>query len=266
MKISRLFILWALISTSLLLAGCGSNQTAITTPTYTPTFTSTPDPCAPDNIKVEVDKVHKLMREFDDASLLAANTPRNQISTAISGLQRIRRDAEDQQVPSCLNTLKGKQLLHMNTVINTLIGFMGGADQKTVSQGIETARQQHDEYTLELARLLGVTIVPNATPLILNQTPLATTPLANETSVQGGISVTNPGPAIANLRSLPKLDAKTIGSLEIGQTAQALAQSTDGSWILIDIPSQPGQTAWVYASLVKLSGSQAALPIATPAP
>jgi hypothetical protein len=48
----------------------------------------------------------------------------------------------------------------MNTVINTLIAFLGGSDQKTVDQGIALARQQHDQYTLELARLLGLTVEP----------------------------------------------------------------------------------------------------------
>jgi hypothetical protein len=51
----------------------------------------------------------------------------------------------------------------MNSVINTLIAFRGGADQKSLDQGIGLARQQHDQYTLELARLLGLTVVA-ATP------------------------------------------------------------------------------------------------------
>jgi len=264
MKIFHLFILCILISVSLLLVGCGSKATPTSIPTLT--STSTPDPCAPDNVKAEVYKVHKLMREFDDASLLAANTPRAQISTAISDLQRIRRDAEDQKVPACLSTLKSTQLLHMNTVITTLIGFLGGADQPTVNQGIAAARQQRDQYTIELARLLGMTIIPNTAPPILNQTPAPTAPLSNATSTQVSLIVTNPGPTIANLRSLPAFNGNTIGSLKIGETAQALAQSSDRAWILIEYPGKPGQTAWVYASLIKLSGSQAALPIVTPTP
>jgi hypothetical protein len=48
----------------------------------------------------------------------------------------------------------------MNSVINTLISFMGGADQPSLDKGISVARQQHDQYTLELARVLGLTVVP----------------------------------------------------------------------------------------------------------
>ncbi|HAV78500.1 MAG TPA: hypothetical protein DCX53_14220, partial [Anaerolineae bacterium] len=103
---------------------------------------------------------HKFMREFDDASTLASSRPREELGDSIAGLQQIRRAAEDQPTPSCLATLKTHQVSHMNSVINTLIAFMGGAEQTTVDQGIALARDQHDKYTLELARLLGLTVEP----------------------------------------------------------------------------------------------------------
>jgi hypothetical protein len=90
--------------------------------------------------------------------------PREQLSSAIADLQRIRREAEDEQTPACLTNLKQIEVQHMNTVINTLIVFMGGTDQQTLDQGIALARQQHDEYTLELARILGLTVVPATMP------------------------------------------------------------------------------------------------------
>jgi hypothetical protein len=128
--------------------------------TAVPTITSTPDPCAPENIEAEVQKIHRHMREFDDASALAASRPREQLSDAVADLQRIRRETEDQPTPSCLADLRTYQVSHMNSVINTLISFMGGADQQTVDQGIAIAREQHDKYTVELARLLGLPIEP----------------------------------------------------------------------------------------------------------
>ncbi len=48
----------------------------------------------------------------------------------------------------------------MNTVIGTLVAFLGGTDKNTLEQSIAIAREQHDQYTLELARLLGLTVVP----------------------------------------------------------------------------------------------------------
>jgi hypothetical protein len=103
------------------------------------------------------------MREFDDESTLAANMPKEQISEAVSSLQKIRRGAEDEPIPECLVSLKTYQIAHMNSVINTLLAFMGGKDQQTIDQYLALARQQHDQYTSELARVLGLTVVPLAT-------------------------------------------------------------------------------------------------------
>jgi hypothetical protein len=181
MKKSHLSTFLVSFALTALLAACGSGQpenpvVEVVTATSPPTQTefvpsSTPDPCLPGNIEAEVEKVHKFMREFDDASLLAANMPQEQLGDAIANLQKIRRDAEDQEVPSCLNTLKTYQIAHMNSVINTLIAFMGDTDQATVDQGIAVARQQHDDYTLELARILGLTVVPADEAQTLQVTP-----------------------------------------------------------------------------------------------
>ncbi len=163
-----------------ILAGCG-NSPATSAPAVTETevvvepsateATSTPveptstlDPCSRPQLETEVQEVHKHMREFDDASILASNMPREQLSSSIADLQRIRREAEDEEIPTCLADLKAIQVQHMNSVISTLIAFMGGTDQQTLDQGISLARQQHDEYTLELARLLGLTVVPATLP------------------------------------------------------------------------------------------------------
>jgi hypothetical protein len=168
-----------------LLSACGSNTPAVSnTPaadnspeaSNTPEAgsvpaTNTPDPCAPENVEAEVQKIHKYMREFDDASSLAASRPREELADAISDLQRIRRESEDQVIPYCLGDLKTYQISHMNSVINTLIAFMGGSNQETVDQGIALARQQHDQYTLELARLLGLTIEPATVVPLATDTP-----------------------------------------------------------------------------------------------
>ncbi len=162
------------IALVVILSACANNvppSAAPDTPTVAPTLTNTPDPCAPENIQAEVNNVHKYMREFDDASALAASRPRDQLPDAIADLQRIRREAEDQVTPSCLGQLKTYQISHMNSVINTLIAFMGGSDQKIVQQGIDLARAQHDQYTLELARLLGLTVEPAAVLPIPTETP-----------------------------------------------------------------------------------------------
>ena len=146
-----------------------SSPTALTSSTLAPTSTS--DPCSLPQLETEVQEVHRHMREFDDASILASNMPREQLSTSIADLQRIRREAEDEEIPGCLTDLKAIQVQHMNSVINTLIAFMGGTDQQTLDQGISLARQQHDQYTLELARVLGLTVVAATLPPAPSETP-----------------------------------------------------------------------------------------------
>src|SRR5688500_3991630 len=68
--------------------------------------------------------------------------------------------AQDHQAPAYLATLMAHQLAHMNNVIGTMIAFLGGADTQTLNQGIADAGTEHDLYTLEIARLLGITLAP----------------------------------------------------------------------------------------------------------
>ena len=110
----------------------------------TPSLTNTPDLCAPENIEAEVQKVHKLMREFDDGSTLAASVPTDQLAGVITNLQRVRRDTEDLVVPSCLITLKTYEIDHMNIVIETLINLIGYSNgtvsKDVIDQGVVLAR------------------------------------------------------------------------------------------------------------------------------
>jgi len=79
--------------------------------------------------------------------------------------ESIRRAAEDTQIPVCLGTLKTHQLNDMNLTIQTLIAFVGGASQDELNAGLDKAHQEHDLYSLEIVRLLGITLAPiTATP------------------------------------------------------------------------------------------------------
>jgi len=187
------------------------------------------------------------MREFDDASLLASNTPQAQLSSVISDMQEIRRNAEDQIVPACLVNLKQIQLAHMNTVINTLIGFLGGADQASLNQGSDIARQQHNQYAIEYARLLGLTVVSPPTPTLGAQETATSQPAPTP------LAATNQGTSDVHLYAEPSETSTVVAVLTPGQSATALTQTQDGAWIQVEIPGQPGQTAWVFGALVVLN-------------
>jgi len=277
MKKQPFFLLTLTLVATLIISACGSSDQTLTKtpkptrtskatePAASPLPSATPDPCAPENLPVEVEKVHKLMREFDDASLLASNTPIEQLNPSIADLQRIRRDAEDQPVSSCLNTLKQYQLAHMNTVINTMLYMLSyqGTDAETevLNQGIALARQQHDQYVLELANVLGLTVVAAPTTVATQGTPEA-----GAMPASSPVIVTNPGPTVVNLRNQPDLNAGAIGILDIGAGAVVLGRTADALWYQVEFPGQPGYTAWVYAALMQLSDPNAELPTVNSTP
>jgi len=239
---------------SLLLAACGNQPAATEVSAETPQPTITPDPCLSENLPGEVKKVNTLMREFDDYADLASNTVQGQLVQIIPDMQRILRDAEDQIVPSCLAKLKEYQLAHMNVVVQTLIVFMGNPDSQIINAGIAQAQQLHNQYDTEMARLLGVTLVVPPT-----FTPLPGTPASG--SNPSIIFVTNSSTQGVVLLSAPDANAGGVAMLEAGLTTVALGKTADGKWIQVEVPGQPGQKAWVDASLVAVSGE---LPIITP--
>ncbi|MHB8778064.1 MAG: SH3 domain-containing protein [Anaerolineales bacterium] len=255
------------LALTFLLAACGRGQAA---PTPTASPSATPDLCAPEYLPAVIQGVHSVMRAFDDASALASNAPRENLLPVISELQRLRRQSEDLQVPACLTALKQAQLTHMNTVIQTLMAFLGGADQAAVNQGIAMARQQHDQYIIEMAHVLGMTVVAPASATFGAVNPAPTreggesAPTGTETATPSVAMATNPGPSGVNLRNAPDLNAPEVGILAVQITTMALGKTADNLWILVEIPEQPGQTAWVYSTLVQLSVPIDQLTVVTP--
>jgi hypothetical protein len=232
---------------------CGGESIPATA-TFIPA-TLTPDPCSEANLPAEVAKVHKLMRQFDDYSALASNTPQAQLVVVIPEMQRVLREAEDQPVPTCLNDLKVLQVNHMRTVVQTLLAFIGSTDAAIVNSGIAQARELHTQYDIEMARLLGITLtVSTAAPTNAPPQPSATpTPM-----------VTNSGTNELNLRNAPDFNAPAIAVLPVGGSTLALGRTADNQWILVQIPDQTEKNAWVYATVVQLSIPIESLPVVTP--
>ena len=159
----------------------------------TSTSTSTPDACALEYISATIARFDRLSREFSDAFLLVQNTPAAQLAPGISELQRIRRDAQDFAIPACLGDLKEYQLGFMNVAIDAaviLYSNFSGDPNKTmtqeqvdlainiVNQRMVEANQLSTQYTVEMARLLGITLTPplptaETLDMQLTQTPAA---------------------------------------------------------------------------------------------
>ena len=248
----------------LFLSACGNPQSATATATALPSVTPIPDLCSPSNRPGEVKKVNDLMRQFDDYAALASNTPQSQLVQVIPAMQAIHRAAQDQPTPGCLQQLKKFQLQYMDTSIQTLLAFESKANTAILNAGVAQAKQYHNQYTLELASLLGITIVapPSTTPgAQVAPTAAGTTPAPTT------FTVVNSGPNPVNLHVSASLTSQTVGTLDAGKSAVAIGKSATGEWILIQVPEQPTQTLWVYTTLVKFSsGDLGSLPVATPTP
>jgi len=239
----------------LLVAACGGDEAEAPVETPTLAATLTPDPCSAENLPAEVDRLHKHMREFDDYAALASNTPQAQLVTVIPEMQRVLRETEDQVVPACLADLKKLQMDHMKIVVQTLLAFISSSDTSVVNAGITQARELHAQYDIEMARLLGVTLTV-ITPVVPTQ-PIQ--PTATPTPL-----VTNPGPNELNLRNAPDFNAPATTVLTVGGSTIALGRTADNQWVQVQVPGQPDQSAWVYATVIELSTSIEALPIVTP--
>ncbi len=229
------------------LSACASPPSTETVPIVeTAAATATLDPCSEAALPGEIEKINDLMREFDDYSRLASNTPQEQLVQVIPPMQEIRRRAESQKAPACLQELKKTQIAHMNVVIETLIAFMGNPQAEDVKNGIALARDLHMKYDVEISRLLGLTlVVPTSAAL----------PPSSATQTQPAVaSVLNPGPDEVVLLSAPDANSGGVAVLAAGGVAAAIGRTADNLWYQVEVPGQPGQKAWVSASEVQVSG------------
>jgi hypothetical protein len=244
----------------LLLVSCSSLQSPDQAQA-SPQVSATYDACAAENLPSEVAALNNFMRVFDDYSTLASNTAQSQLIEVIPPMQAIRRQAQDYSAPVCLQNLRQVLILHMEATIDTLLAFQASAAPEILNAGINQARVYRLQYDQEIARLLGVTLVAPAT--VISSTNVETPEVEVDTAITSAF-VTNPGPTAVNMRAAPDINADGVGSLGLNIPAPALGQTADGQWILIEVPDQAGQTAWVFAELVDLSVPAANLPVVTP--
>ena len=240
-----------LIAFSLLLGACASAppQAAIQAsptplpPSATPALSSTPDLCAPNNIRGEIKKVYDLMHKFDDTVFVASLTAQQQLPPVILLLQDVRRQTEMLNIAVCVGTLQLAAVNYQNATITYLAHFMGGSNRDQINSEMATSQNLRQIYDRELARLLGVPYVPppTSTPLSTQSTPQPGTPVPptpTQTVVTpggapGDMYVTNNGAIPANLRDRPSVEGNKIGELPVGERAKVLARTPIGDWLLI---------------------------------
>ena len=75
-----------------------------------------------------LDAVSKLVKRWDDASLLASSTARITLNGPISQLQAIRRESTDVIVPACISHHKELLIKSMDLTLDGYIAFMQDKD------------------------------------------------------------------------------------------------------------------------------------------
>jgi hypothetical protein len=126
--------------------------------------TPTPDPCSAGEIKRYAEAIRDVSREFADAYTVATSAPRMSLAPVIQDLQAIRREAEDLEVPECAAPAKDALIAYMNVAIEAFTAFMSQKSDRHVATVFERANALLDDYTIEVVKLIGVTLTPALTP------------------------------------------------------------------------------------------------------
>ena len=132
MKNKRIIILIAI--TAMLANACALIAPAqpTQTPEPAPTPTATPDPCGPDNVMLEVEKIQALVNSFQDTAYIANNTDVNLLIHPILRLQEMQKELRELAVPDCLVPLKNRSIEYTVSVVNYLLLFMNLQDPAAV--------------------------------------------------------------------------------------------------------------------------------------
>jgi len=268
MKKAMSRILFFLTFLSLLvagIAGCGSKApvsesagTAVSANVATATLSSPEDRCALANVPNEVARVTRLMKRFDDASVLAQATPKEQLAVVILEMQKFQSEAEELEVPACLAKLQEEQLNFMQTVTAVMTNFLSGMPGKQLQQQIMFSRNTRTNYEVELGKLLGYeyhTPTPWPTPTATQVTP---------TSTPAPVTVTT-SKDVDVYQGLGR-DTPKIGVFLTGQQANVIGRSEDFNWVLLEMWDSPDQKGWVAYVDVTVSASLIMVPVATVLP
>ena len=226
------------------------------------------DVCSDTALKgVEIDRFTRLMSQFDDVSILAQITPKEQMAVVILKMQDIKHETENQKAPACLEALKDAQIDYLNVVIQTMFGFLGGASGERLNADILLSRELRQVYEEEKANALGV---PYATPTA-RVALVPATPSAEGTTVTTGVPTGESTPVTTQITATsledirimqyPFAAAGQVGSLLTGQTVEVRGRLETNDWLLIVLPEAPDMGGWVFASFMQLSVEMAELPV-----
>jgi len=270
----KLFAITMLAVMAIGLFGCNQAPKPVESIPETP-----PDPCAPQQIIQTSKPIQGLMRQYVDATDLAFSTPVEQLANQLARLQVLRDDLGALDTPECAAGLKTNGLQYMDATLELFIIFMDDPYSETVSYKLEVMNLHWDDYLAELSSLLGATLTPSPTPILIiveeatqeesEQVAVIPTeiPSATETPAPSNTS-TNFVPQIVVLaadgvtvRNGPGADFIFLTILPEGSVAQATGRNVEEAWIQIILDDASTEVGWVFSSQVELNIPIADLPI-----
>lgn len=90
-------------------------------------------PCGVNRVKASNQTLSTQFQAFNDAFDIAERTSRIALSGPIAEIQKIKRETETIEVPTCLEPAKHELLLSMDTALNGFLAFLAEESDATVS-------------------------------------------------------------------------------------------------------------------------------------
>ena len=206
--------------------------------------------------KPEVEKLARIMGEFDDASALVTRvTNSDNLVNVVLELQRIRWSAINNNPPECLKQLREAQINFMSGVVRTSLNIMAKAKTEDIQRNLTETRKLRETFDMELANQLGmkyVTVTPAPTIPI---PPTSTVAPVTVTTDQDIYVVQGPG-----------MNYPAVGTFMKGQIPNVTGRNEAGDWIQIDVPSSPGNAGWVPKQFIKIVGAESSIPVVASPP
>ncbi len=110
-------------------------------------------PCGVNPVKEAANQLQAKAEEFSDAFNIAVSTSRISLAGPISDMQAIKRDADDIQVPACMEKARALTVEGMDHSISGMIAFMGQENDATVEGFLTLAQVRTQDATAEVGRI-----------------------------------------------------------------------------------------------------------------
>jgi hypothetical protein len=246
-------LLGVLLLAGLWLSACASPAAETDARPLVKPVEPTQDLCSAANKEEETRRLHRYMVIFDDLSVLAQATPREQLAVVILEMQKVRRDAAFEEVQPCFAALQSSQVNFMNAVINTMTSFLSGIQANILEQKIAETRQLRSLYDVELANNLGLTYV-TTTPAPTVQTP-------SDTPTFTPAPVSALGTQDSYILDGPGSQFVVVDTFLIGQEANIIARSADNQWVKISRVQPSAVTGWIGVQFATINGDINQVPV-----